>query len=74
MKLLISLAVVLLLNLPDAWGDCKSDCQNEYELAVKSCKEQYNDPDEADELQVCLDDAKKDSDSCMDECEDSTQT
>ncbi len=73
MKFLISLAAVLLLYLPNAWADCKSDCQNEYESAVKSCKEQY-DPDDADELQMCLDSAKGDYDSCIDECEDSTLT
>ena len=70
MKFLISLAVVLLLYLPNAWADCKSDCQNEYQSEVNSCKEQYGDPDDADELQMCLDDAKGDYDSCIDECED----
>ena len=74
MKFLISLAVVLLLCLPNAWADCRSDCQNEYESEVKSCKEQYEDPDDADDLQMCLDSAKGDYDSCIDECEDSTQT
>ncbi len=74
MKFLISLAVILLLYLPNAWADCKSDCQNEYESAITSCKEQYNDPGDADDLQKCLDDAKGNYDSCVDECEDSTQT
>ena len=74
MKFIISLAVVFLLYLPNAWADCKSDCQNEYEAAIKSCKEEYNDPDDADELQMCLDSAKGNYDSCLDECEDSTLT
>ena len=74
MKFLISLAAVLLLYLPNAWADCKFDCQNDYESAVKSCKEQYNDPDDVDELQSCLDAAKGDYESCIDECEDSTLT
>ncbi len=74
MKFLISLAAVLLLYLPNAWADCKSDCQKEYESATKSCEEQYGDPDDADELQMCLDSAKGDYDSCIDECEDSTLT
>jgi len=74
MKFLISLAVVLLLYLPNVWADCKSECRDEYESAVKSCKEQYNDPDDADDLQMCLDDATSEYDSCIAECEDSTQT
>ena len=74
MKFLISLTIALLLYFPNAWADCKSDCRNEYESAVKSCKEQDNDPDDADELQSCLDAAKGDYESCMDECEDLTLT
>ena len=74
MKFLICLASVLLLYLPNAWADCKSDCQDEYESAVNSCKEQYYDPDDADELQMCLDSAKGDYDTCIDECRDSTLT
>ena len=74
MKFVISLAVILLLYLPNAWADCKSDCQNEYESAVKWCKEQYGDPEDADELQTCIDSANGDYGSCIDECEDSTLT
>ena len=74
MKFLISLTAVLLLQMPNAWADCKSDCQKEYESMVKSCREQYDDPDDADELQICFDSAKGDYDSCIDECEDSTQS
>ncbi len=74
MKFLISLAVIFVLYLPNAWGDCKSNCQSDYESTVKSCKEQFNDPDDADDLQMCLDEAKGDYDSCIGECEDSTQT
>ena len=74
MKFLISLAVVLLLHAPNAWADCKSDCQDEYQSEVNSCKTQYDDPDDADELQMCLDSAKGDYDFCVDECEDSTLT
>ena len=74
MNFVISLAVILLLYLPNAWADCKSDCRDEYESAIKSCKEQYDDPDEADELQNCLDSANGDYGSCIDECEDSTLT
>ena len=57
-----------------AIADCKSDCQNGYESEVESCKEQYDDPDDADVLKVCIDDAKSEYESCIDECENSGST
>ena len=72
MKFLISLAVVLLLYLPNAWADCKSECQDEYESEIKSCKEQYDNPGDSIELQTCIDSANGDYGSCIDECEDHT--
>jgi hypothetical protein len=48
---------------------CKSDCQDEYESMVESCKEQYDDPDDADMLKMCIDNAKSEYESCIDECE-----
>jgi hypothetical protein len=70
MRLLISLAmVVLLLCAPIAWAGCKSDCQDEYESEVQSCREQHDDPDEADMLQMCIENAKSEYQSCINECE-----
>ena len=74
MKFLISLAAVLLLYLPNAWADCKSDCQNEYESEIKSCKEQNADPEDAEELPSCIESANEALGSCIDECEDSTES
>jgi hypothetical protein len=48
---------------------CKSDCQDEYDSAVESCKEQYDDPGDADMLKMCNDNAKSEYESCIDECE-----
>ena len=48
---------------------CKSDCQNEYESEVESCKEMYDDPGDANMLRMCIDDAKGQYQSCIDECE-----
>jgi len=70
MRLLISLAVVIFLCAPYAWAGCESDCQNEYESEVDSCKKIYDDPDDADELLICINDAKSEYESCMNECED----
>ena len=48
---------------------CKSECREEYESEVESCKEQYDDPGDAGMLQTCIDDAKREYQSCIDECE-----
>ncbi len=48
---------------------CKSDCKDEYESEVESCNEQYDDPGEANKLQTCIDDAKREYQSCLNECE-----
>ena len=50
-------------------ADCKSDCQDQYESATESCREQYDDPNDADELQTCMENAKSEYDSCIHECE-----
>ena len=57
-----------------AIADCKSDCQDGYESEVESCKEQYDDPDDADVLKICIEDAKSGYESCIDECENSDST
>ena len=66
--LLIFVLIIFGLSLRSIAG-CKSDCQDEYESAVESCKEQYDDPDDADMLKVCTDNAKSEYESCIDECE-----
>jgi len=48
---------------------CKSDCRGEYESEVESCKDQYDDPGDADTLRMCIDNAKSDYQSCIGECE-----
>ena len=69
MKLLICLVIVILLHGPNAWGDCASDCRDVYDSEVESCNMQYDEPDDADDLQMCLDNAKSEYDSCVEECE-----
>ena len=51
-------------------ADCKSDCQDEYYSEVDSCKTVYDDPDDADMLKICIDDAKSSYNACNDGCED----
>jgi hypothetical protein len=68
MFLLIFVLIIFGFSLRSIAG-CKSDCQDEYESAVESCKEQYDDPDDADMLKVCIDNAKSEYDLCIDDCE-----
>ncbi len=72
MKLLISfaMAVLLLCGSSPAWAGCKSDCQEDYQSEVESCKANYEEPEDADELQICMDNAKSEYQSCIVECED----
>jgi hypothetical protein len=70
MRFLISLVIIILLYMPNAWAGCKSDCQDDYQSEVQSCKGNYDDPDDADELKICLDNAKSEYDACVNECED----
>jgi uncharacterized membrane-anchored protein YhcB (DUF1043 family) len=51
-------------------ADCKSDCQDDYESELDSCKTQYDDPEDADALKMCIDNAKSEYESCINECED----
>lgn len=65
--------VVLLFNFTVAatfaWAGCKSDCREAYESEVESCKMLHDDPDDADDLQLCIQSAKDDYDACIDECD-----
>ena len=50
------------------WAGCKSDCRDEYDSEIESCKSQYDDPDDADELRQCIQNAKDEYESCIEEC------
>ena len=56
------------VNLRSMAG-CKSDCREEYESEIQSCKDMYDDPEDADMLKTCMDDANNQFQSCMNECE-----
>ena len=67
-----SVAIVM-LNLTAiatiGWAGCKTDCKDEYESKVESCKAQYDDPDDSDMLNQCIQSAKDDYDACIEECD-----
>ena len=70
MKLLKPLLLCICLSAPlSAWAGCKSDCSDEYESAREDCVNTNDDPDDADDLQMCIDGAKSDYDSCIQECD-----
>jgi hypothetical protein len=50
------------------WAGCISDCKDDDDSAVESCKQLYDEPDAADDLQQCIQDAKDEYQACIDEC------
>jgi len=72
MKYIILISSILIaleyLALPVMAG-CVSDCKDEYESEVDSCKIMWgDDPDDDYMLKSCIDDAKDEYDSCEGEC------
>jgi hypothetical protein len=66
------LALIVLLCCVSAamiWAGCKSDCRDEYQSEIESCHLLNDDPDDADDLQICLQDAKDQYDACVEECD-----
>jgi hypothetical protein len=52
-----------------SYAGCKSDCLDEYQSAKEDCINLHDDPDEADDLRMCIDDAKAAYDECVEDCE-----
>lgn len=51
------------------WAGCVSDCKDHFDSAVADCKLQYDDdPDDPDDLEQCIQSAKDDYVSCIEEC------
>ena len=58
----LAAAAVFALAVPIvAWAGCKSD----YQDAVQSCQLMYEDPDEADDLALCVQQAKDEYEECI---------
>ncbi len=69
MRWLMFFFSVILLCGEQAWADCKLDCQNDYQSEVSSCRAQFSDPEDVDDLAECMDDAKRGFESCLEGCE-----
>jgi outer membrane murein-binding lipoprotein Lpp len=50
------------------WAGCISDCKDEYDSAVQSCKLLYDDSDDAEDFQMCIQAAKDEYQSCLEDC------
>lgn len=65
----ICLLLFSLFLAQPSYAGCKSDCSETYESARDDCINLYDAPDDADDLQMCIDDAKTEYDDCVDECD-----
>jgi hypothetical protein len=61
-------AVLVAMSSAMIWAGCKSDCRDEYDSAIESCKSRYDDPDDADELRQCIQNATDEYESCIEDC------
>jgi hypothetical protein len=62
------LLLFLLILAQPSYAGCKSDCIDEYQSEKEDCNNLYDEPDDADDLKICLDDAKDAYDDCIEEC------
>jgi len=67
MRTLSLAALGLVLSFPAPAG-CISDCRDEYDSELSNCRIMYDDPDDADDLQLCVDNAKAQYQDCIEEC------
>jgi len=64
------LMVALLLATPRfVVAGCASDCRDDFDSEVQSCNVSWDDPDEADDLSSCIDDAHSGYEDCIEECQ-----
>ncbi|MGO9139675.1 MAG: hypothetical protein ACLP9S_15585 [Syntrophales bacterium] len=72
LRTVITILMILVLTISIAptkiWADCKSDCRDEYRSAIEACQSQYDDPDDADTLISCIDDAEDGYEYCIEDC------
>ena len=66
MALLLFAAISLFPRLTAA--GCISDCRDEYESERQHCVTMYDDPDDADDLQTCLRNAREEYETCVEDC------
>jgi hypothetical protein len=58
----------LLMNCSSARAGCVSDCRDDFDSAVQSCKLTYDDPDDSEDLEICMNSARSEYEDCIAEC------
>jgi hypothetical protein len=53
-KRFILLLILIAASSLLVWAGCVSDCKDDYDSAVAHCKSTYDDPEDADELEQCI--------------------
>jgi hypothetical protein len=59
-------------GLNKAVAACGEACDTAYQSDVASCHTQFSDPDDADDLANCIQEARDDYRSCVEDCADQT--
>jgi hypothetical protein len=52
------------------WAGCVSDCKDEFDSAIRICKLLWDAPKDSDDLEMCIDSAKSQYESCIEDCKD----
>jgi hypothetical protein len=52
------------------WAGCKSDCKEEFQSEIETCHLTYDNPEDAEDLKMCVDAAKETYDDCIRECDE----
>jgi len=65
---LFSLILLMFLFGNIANAGCVSDCKDEFDSEIQSCKLIWDDPDDSYMLESCIDNAKSSYQWCIDEC------
>ena len=52
------------------WAERVFDSKDDYDSTIATCKVLYDDPEKLDDLRICLQAAKDDYESCIEDCMD----
>jgi hypothetical protein len=63
-----ALITVALLLPRRARATCGEDCDSTYQSDVESCSQQFSDPEDGNDLSLCVQNSKDDYSSCLDDC------